>query len=360
MHGRLPNLPTDFDVLQNLEYVLRMAFALGFHLELSPTATFDDAGRNTGSTPVSEIGKGSLTNMGGPISQIIPAVTLGFVNPKSTSLEAGAVGGVGFSGNGITSVTKDPTSGSYPDVTHNFYSVKAHAARLASAIGSALLDNSAMLYPLRDIMYSLPRPLPQKGYFIGATNLQGMVNAFNTLPDKFPKQYDPDVYLTYQAAFSDQNTRLNVLDVIQFIKSFTLGGTPPDWISISLLRDVIPWSGQFIYDLLNRIDALLDAFKSAVDEIQAFIDTLVRKIEVLERFVKFLIEMLNYLDSFSAGFYYLNLPSTDQGVNGWIQALDGAMGTKPPSGPGGYSAGVALAYSATDVTAFVKAFGIIF
>jgi hypothetical protein len=362
MHGRVPNLPTDFDVLLNLENSLRMAFALGFHLELSDLATFDDEGRNTGSTPSSEIGKGSLTNMGGPISQIIPAVSLGFINPKSTSLEAGAVGGVGFSESGLTSVTTDPTSGSYPDVTHNFYSVKAHAARLASAIGSALLDNSAMLYPLKDLMYSLPRPVPEKGYFKGVTNLQGMVAAFNTLPDQFPKVYDADVYLTYQAAFSDPDTRLNVLDIIRFIKNFTLGGTPPDWISISLLRDVIPWSGQFIYDLLNRMEALLDAFKSAVDEIKAFIDTLVRKIEVLERFVKFLIDILSYLDSFSAGFYFLNVPSTDQGINGWIQALDESetRGTPPPSGPGGYSAGVALAYSATDVTAFVKAFGIIF
>lgn len=187
-----------------------------------------------------------------------------------------------------------------------------------------------------------------------------MVLAFNNIPSGFPTTYDPDVYTTYTAAYSDVNTRLNLLSAVNFIKSFTLGGTPVDWVSISLLRDIIPWSGQFIYDLLNRIDALADAFKSAVDEIKAYIDAVVRKIDVLERFIKYLIEILNYLDSFSAGFYFLNVPSTTDGIPGWIKAIDSAGGTVPPSGPGGYSAGVALAYAGTNVDAFVTAFSLIF
>jgi hypothetical protein len=127
-----------------------------------------------------------------------------------------------------------------------------------------------------------------------------------------------------------------------------------------LLKDIIPWSGQFIYDLLNRIDALLDAFKSALDEIRAFIEALERKIDVLERFLKYLIELLNYLDSFSVGFYFLNVPVTDQGIPGWIEDITNAGGTPPPSGPGGYSAGVALAYVAPNVDAFAAAFSLIF
>jgi hypothetical protein len=151
-----------------------------------------------------------------------------------------------------------------------------------------------------------------------------------------------------------------VLDAVNFIKSFTLGGTAPDWISVSLLRDIIPWSGQFIYDLLNQIEALADAFRSAIDEIKSFIDALSRKISTIERFIKYLIEILNYLDSFSAGFYFLNVPNTSEGIPGWIKAIDNAGGTRPPSGPGGYSAGVGLAYAATNVSAFETAFGLIF
>jgi len=359
--GRIPNIPPDFDVITVLQYTFRMAFALGFHLELAPTSTFDENGKNTGDTPATEIGKGTLSGLGGPLSQIIPAVTLGFVNPKSTSMAAGTVGGVAFSDKGISEVTPDPTSGEYPDVTHNFFSVKAHSARLADAVGSSLLENSNMLVPLRDLFTTtLALPVPSEGNLAGCSTLKDVVYAFNKIPDDFPKQYHQEVYITYAAAFSDQNTRLDLLSAVRFIKSFTLGGTPPDWISISLLRDIIPWSGQFIYDLLNRIEALVDAFKSAIDEIKAFIDTLIRKIDTLERFIKYLIELLNYLDSFSAGFYFLNVPNTDKGIPGWIEAVDNAGGTPPPSGPGGYSAGIALAYSGTNVDAFAAAFSLIF
>lgn len=358
--GRIPNIPANFDVIKVLEYTFRMGFALGFHLDLSPTATFDEEGRNTGSTAVTEIGKGSLAGLGSPLSQVIPAITLGLVTRSTTALPS-AVGGVAFSGQGITEVTPDPTSGEYPDVTHNYLSVKAHSARLAHAVGASLLDNSAMLIPLRDLFTSsLPYSIPNKGYLSGCSSLMDIVYAFNRIPEDFPKSYVRDVYLTYAAAFSDANTRLLLLSAVQFIKGFTIGGTPPDWISISLLRDIIPWSGQFIYDLLNRIEALADAFKSATSEIKAFIDALVRKIDVLERFIKYLLELLNYLDSFSAGFYYLKVPSTDKGIPGWLEALDSAGGTRPPSGPGGYSAGIALAYSGTNIAAFETAFGLIF
>lgn len=359
--GRIPEIPANFDVITCLENTFRMAFALGFHLDLANGSTFDDEGRNTGSTSVTQIGAGSLAGLGGPLSQVIPAVTLGFVNPKSTSLTAGSAGGVAFSTSGaISEVKYDPTTQVYPDVTHNYFSVKSHSARLANAVGSALLENSGQLTPLRDLFYSMPRSIPSKGNLAGVTNLQEMVAGFNKIPSDFPERYYSEPYTTYVAAYSDANTRLNVLDLVRFIKSFTLVGTPPDWISVSLLRDIVPWSGQFLYDLLNRIEALVDAFKSAVDEIKAFIDTLVRKIDTLERFVKYLIEMLNYLDSFSAGFYFLNVPSTGKGIEGWIEAIDTAGGTPPPSGPGGYSAGVALAYSGTNIDAFVKAFSLIF
>lgn len=359
--GRVPTLPKGWDVIKSLEYTFRMAFALGFHLELGKDATFDHEGRPTGDTAAAEVGKGSLTNIGGPLSQIIPAVTLGFVNPKSTSLAAGTAGGVAFSDQGISEVSPDPTLGSYPDVTHNYFSVKAQSARLAQLVGSALLQNSESIPSLQALYQgALPRPIPSGGNFSGVSTMQGVVEAFNALPADFPDNYYPKVYETYALAFEDVNTRLDLLDVVNYIKSFTLGGTPPDWISINLLKDIIPWSGQFIYDLLNRIDALLDAFKSSLDEIKAFIEALERKIDVLERFLKYLIEILNYLDSFSVGFYFLNVPVTDQGIPGWIEDITNAGGTPPPSGPGGYSAGVALAYVAPNVDAFAAAFSLIF
>ena len=336
---RLPNIPADFDVITVLEDTFRMAFALGFHLPLDKDSQFDSKGLPINGTPASQIGCGSLTNLGGALSRVLP---------------------ISFGGN----VSADPTNGEYPDVTQNYLSVKLVSAQLAQTVASSLLENSAMLIPLRDLYQgAIPRPIPSDGNFKGNNStIQAMVLAYNNIPEDFPGDqfFYPAVYATTEAAYTDVNTRLNLLDAVRFIKSFTLGGTPPDWISISLLRDIIPWSGQFIYDLLNRIDALADAFRSAIDEIKAYIDAVSRKIDVLERFLKYLIEILNFLDSFTAGFYFLNVPSTTDGIPGWIKAIDDAGGKKPPSGPGGYSAGVALAYAGTDVSAFASAFSLIF
>lgn len=333
---RIPNIPANFDVITVLENTFRMAFALGFHNPLDPTATFDVNGRPTGSTSATKVGQGSLVNLGGALSDIVPTV--------------------------LSSIEQNPVTEEYPNVVQNYLSVKFQAARLAQTVGSSLLENSAMLNPMRDLYQgAIPLTIPSTGNFKGSSStLEQMVAAFNSIPDDFPSANHPEVYTTSNAAFKDVNTRLNLLQVVTFVKSFTLGGTSPDWVSISLLRDIVPWSGHFIYDLLNRIDALLDAFKSSIDEIKAFIDTVERKIDTLERFIKFLIEILNYLNSFSAGFYFLSVPSTTAGIPGWVSAIDKAGGTKPPSGPGGYSAGVALAYAGTDVSSFVKAFGLIF
>lgn len=353
MTGRVPNIPIDFDVISVLKATFRMAFALGFHLELSPDSTFDSNGANTGSTSPIQVGRGSLTNLGGPLSRVFPSLDNNFLLGS---------GGIQFSADGaITEVVQDPSTKQYPDVTYNYFNVKLHSARLTNAVTQALLDNSTFLVPLRAIFQGpIPRPIPSKGYLSGSTTIEKMVTSFITLPNDFPNVYDPKVYETYEAAYLDTNTRLNLLSVINYIKAFTLGGVPPDWVSISLLRDIIPFSGQFIYDLLSRIDALLEAFKSATAEIQAFIDLLIRKIDAMERFIKFLIEILSYLDSFSAGFYLLSVPDTDAGIPGWISAIDQAGGTPPPSGPGGYTAGIALAYAGPNIDAFTKAFGLIF
>jgi len=345
--GRVPkSVPADFDVIAVLNATFRAAFALGFHLEASPDATFDEEGVNTGDTPVAQVGRGSLLNLAGPLGRIVP------------NLNFGALGGVqGGQGTDVP----DDTPVDNPDVTYNYFSVKAQAARLTNGVAATLLENSGMLTSLRDLYKSLPKAISGgKGYLESVSSIEELVINFTKVPDDFPEKYHRLVYQTYSFAYTSLEVRLNVLNAVRFLKSFTLGGVPPDWVSISLLRDIIPFSGQFIYELLARIDALLEAFKSALDEIKAFIDLLIRKIDVLERFIKFLIEILNYLDSFSAGFYFLSVPDTDGGIPAWIQAIDTAGGTKPPSGPGGYTGGVALAYSGPNVEAFATAFSLIF
>ncbi len=191
-----------------------------------------------------------------------------------------------------------------------------------------------------------------------ATNLSKLVTNLTFLDSD--GNYDGDTYNAYVAAFSDASCRLNVLYAIQFLKSFTLGGTPPDWIQVTILKDIIPWSGQLIYYILAKIQAMLDSSRGIFAEIAQFIDLIGRKISVLENFIEYLINILDFILSLEAGFYLLFVPETSGDIFTWFQLIDSAGGTVPPSGPGGYSAGVALAYLATDVTAFSTAFGLIF
>lgn len=340
--GRIPKVPPDFDVLKIIDLTFRMAFALGFHL---PVPQGMRKGSDGYPVIASDIGKGSITNLSGPLGGLTPGLIEGQI---AQSLES--------------PVSVDPVTGDYSDVTHNLISVKLYSARMSNDVAAALLSNSGLLYPLRDLYQGVPpRVIQGAGYLRGgASSIQDMVLKFNEMPSGFPKTRDPKVYETYAQANVDPNTRKNLLDAVSYLTSLTTGGTSPDWVSVSLLRDIIPWSGAFIYDLLAKIEALLDAFRSSMEELKAFIDLIIRKIDALERFIRFLIEILNYLDSLSVGFYILSLSSTDRGIPGWVQAIDQAEGTPPPSGPFGYTAGLALAYSGSDVAAYVAAFSLIF
>jgi hypothetical protein len=73
-----------------------------------------------------------------------------------------------------------------------------------------------------------------------------------------------------------------------------------------------------------------------------------------------LVSVLGFIESLQIGAYVLVVPEVDGTVTDWIQIVDEAGGTPPPSGPGGYSGGVALSYVAADVTAFKTAFSLIF
>jgi hypothetical protein len=353
VNGTVPVIPKDLDIILALENTLKMAFSLGFHLPLPGGATFDSSGRNTGNTPASDIGTGSLASIAGPLSLI--DATYG--EPK----------GVTFTDKGtVAKAEADKVTKEYPNVVHNYFVVEHYAAKLAMATAMALYENGEALTSFRNLFKSpTPFPVPPstkgQGYFDSNTDtLEGLVTQFNILPSDFPKVYAPKVYETNYFAYNNANVRLNLLSVTSFLRSFTFGGTKPDWVSISLLQDVVPWTGKFLYDLMSRVEALLDAYRSAMDELKSFINLIVTKIDTLERFIQFLIEILNFLESISAGFYFLSLPSTDKGLPGWYEAIDTAGGTPPPSGPGGYTAGVTLAYVGTNIDAFANAFSLIF
>jgi hypothetical protein len=134
-----------------------------------------------------------------------------------------------------------------------------------------------------------------------------------------------------------------------------MGGIPPDWQAIVLLRDIVPWAGQILYAILAAIQALLDAFSGVMQEIKDFIDLLIRKIDALERFIKFIIQLMEYVLSLDVSCYALNISGITKGIPELMEAIDNAGGDKPPLDPGGYSAGVVLAYVAPNIDGYVKA-----
>lgn len=340
--GRVPIIPPNFDVITNLENLFKTAYSLGFHLPASPDASFDPkTGEPINGTAAAQVGLGVLTNKGGILSGVLPVL------PPPPTVRS----------------SQDAVSQNFPDLFHNKQVVKFQAARMAQTVASSMLENPGALTSFRVVMQgaALRTISPPGGTNLsGATTVEAMCAGLVKVKEGFPGVYDPEAYATYDFAYADVNFRLDILSAIRFILSFTLGGVPPDWRSVSLLRDIIPWSGQFIYDLLARIDALLAAFQGILDEIKAFIDLLIRKIDVLERFLKYLIQILNFLDAFSAGFYLLKLSSTDGGIPDWVNQINNAGGTRPPSGPGGYTGGVALAWVSPNIDAFTKAIDILF
>lgn len=353
---RVPNVPANFDVLANLQRLFQAAFSLNFHLPAVATDTFDSLGNPTNLTTPLHVGYGSLTRNAGALAafQAIPAVgqiskTLGTQNLGALTV--------------VAPLPVDVTTGNVPPQPWQHPSVKSQAGRLAGIVGSSLLEQgSGAIQQFQLIMQgSFPRgPLLSKAAnLVAANNLSNLVFAI-TNQDPVSGAIDKPTYDAYIEAFTDVSCRKNILFAIQYVTSFTFGGTPPDWIQFSILRDMIPWSGQLLYDILAKIQALLDAFKSVFDEIIAFINLIERKITVLEEFIQFLIQILDFILSLQAGFFLLFVPSTGGDVFQWFDLIDNAGGTPPSSGPGGYSAGVSFAFVAPDISAFAAAFSLIF
>lgn len=343
----IPTYPANFDVIENLNRLFQTAFSLNFHLPMPPGAKFETDGTPIDPTVNSDVGKGSLTALAGPL----------------TSFEAIPL--VGDAVSGVLAVTskfqRDPATGELPEAPWNDSRVVRNSARLANIVASAMLQaNSAVAF--KELMEGLyPKGSPSADG-LTASNISELVFQITEVqdPEEAGQEAVQDSGVLYGNVFADLKVRQNVLAAVEFCKAFTLIGAPPDWVQISILRDIAPWSGQIIYDLMAKMQALLDAYAGVVTELNAFIDLIVQKIDTLERFLQYLISILDFVESLSLGFYVLNVPQTDGDVNTWASLIDNAGGTPPPSGPGGYTGGVGLAYVAPDVASFATALGLIF
>ncbi len=354
--ARVPPHIDDFDAVEVLTRLFQTAFSLDFHLELPEGATFDSDGVPTGLTPSSAIGKGSLTNQTGILAAFESYPIIGLLADVETLNESWA---------------PDEVTGLKPDMPWTTFNVRRQSARLADAVVTTMLDlDSSVILGFRDLMRGpLPRGTVDVVYLEDKTTLEEVVLQF-TLSEEVQTSTLGDIIPTISATlesvnsyvygYPNQSLRLNVLEAVRYIKNFTLGGVPPDWISVVPLRDIIPWAGSFLYDLLDKIQALLDAFSGVIEEIKNFIDVLIKKIETLENFIKFLIEILDFIESLEIGAYVLSVPEVSGSVANWVEEVDNAGGNIPPSGPGGYSAGIAMAYVAPDIEAFKNAFSLIF
>jgi hypothetical protein len=325
---RIPEEIEDFDVVENLKRVFQAGFSLDFHrqndpVELDPTGTQ------------------ALFNLAGQVGGKDFSVLYGQLN----GLEAGQIADL--------DVTEGPFTYPWEEAT-----VRRQSARLADAVASALLEaGGSALTRFRDLMQSPNFQLGENTLEDATFRVTGGVGEDGEGTDDSLSSSDKAAI--WLSAYNSDEYRTDLVEVINFIKAFTGGGVSPDWVSVNPLRDIVPWSGQILYDLLDKVQSLVDAFAGVADEINNFIDLLTRKIETLERTLEFLISILDLIESLQVGAFLLAAPDIEGDVVEWITELDEAT-NKPPEGPGGYSAGVALAYVAPDITAFKTAFSIIF
>lgn len=378
---RLPEFVEDFDVIEVLQRTFQVAYSLNFHQLQDPEAKFiaqptgprsqaqiasgGQAGAPIPPTEPSQVGVGEIDDLAGVLAsaKFIPIV--GALIPDSFG-------------------TPDPVTGLGRELPWQTKGILLNSTRIANLVAGSLLEAGSGPESMKDF-FELPLP---KGP-VGVTPANETLAAQTNLKDlvfKITEVQPPEVTVTtagrgqrttrttapidlaatqaaarlYADAFEDVDVRLNMVAAISFFRRFTLGGTPPDWVSISVFRDIIPWGAQLLYELLAKMQALLDAFSGVIDEIKAFIDLLIRKINTLERFLEYLISILDFIAKLSVGFFILSVPSTGGDTGEWARLIDNAGGTPPSSGPGGYSGGVGLAYVAIDVSAFTAAFSLLF
>lgn len=324
---RIPGPIPDFDVVENLKRVFQSAFTCDFHRILPETENPEDA---------DNIGKGSLSRQASAIADF----EAGPLMEKLLRAQQGR---------GLADAIAILGEQEYPWENR---SVRRQAAKLADFLASALMASGTQdLENFRSLMQS------NKTYFDDSAILDLEQAVFELTDREASQEEKASIFLE---AYVDPVFREDLLGVVGFLLPFTMSGTHPDWITINPLRDIVPWSGQLIYSLLDKVQALVDGFNGVVSEINNFIELLSQKIATLERTLQFLISILNFIETLEFSAYLLAVPEIDGYARDWIRAVDTAGGTIPLRGPGGYSSGVALAYVGADVTAFKTAFSIIF
>ena len=382
--ARLSKIP-DFDVMGDLRALFQTAFGLNFHIPLPDaepelqTITgangqpqtvqikdshgnpiykpqFDSGGNPIPPLSVSNIGNGSLQDLSGAVSEVYPLLLSG-------QEPYGVVDEKFLSGNGYIWPWQDPI-------------VQAQSNKLAIKFGNILLEQgSTQIAAFKQVMRG---PLPA-GAVPGFSSLENMVstatgvtmNTPSTLPGTpaavaaafssagLNTTVERPAAQAYVNIFASQAARNNVLAGINYLRSLGFQGVPPDWISMSIM-DLIPWSGQILYQLISMVQALIDAFKNLLQQLIDYINLIERKITALEIFIEYLINILNFLLSLNVGFYLLFEPTITGDVTAWMNAVNSTQGTPPQSGPNGYTAGICLAYLLPDVSAIADAFKLIF
>ncbi len=342
---RLSRFPPNFNVVDDLRRLFETAFSLNFHLPADPHIQFNGQGDPVNPDNANQIGVGSLNRQASALSALVNVPLIGLASSSVTNEK----------------FTPNDATGQLPMMPWQSPQVVRQSARLANTVASALLEaGSGAIDQFRVIMQSspLPKGVPAAIALNSANTIEKLVTTFTAVDEN--GQVTLAGAQLYGDVYGDAAFRKNILHAVQYILALTLGGTPPDWIKISILRDIIPWSGQMLYDLLAKMQALLDAFRGVLDEIKDFIDLLIRKIDALERFIQFLISILNFIESLQVGAFVLSLPTTTGGPQDWFTAIDNAGGTPPNPAPNGYQAGIALAYVAIDVDPLVAALKAIF
>lgn len=384
VHTKIATLPGNIDVISDLTAIFQAGFSLNFHVQLPPaTPELDSHGKQLLDARGNPVYFPQFDSAGNPL----PPLTDANIGQGSMTAIAGGVAGNIFAapatGFGYANYQPDPVTGQEPQQPWQNTNVIYQSRRLANKFASIMLaQGGPVLQAFRTLMRG---PLPAGSVDVSwpgvgtPTYLEQLVlamTAVTSTPPALPANSDPSVVAAaqealpstvvsfntaqaYASAFSDASVRKNVLAAVTYLNSLNFQGTPPDWISVSLL-DLIPWSGQLLYDLIAKIQGLVDAYKGVTTEITNFINMLERKINTLESFIEYLLGILNYLLNLEAGFYVLPVPKIEGDVTAWLSTIDQAGGNVPPSGPSGYTAGVTLAYLAPDVTALAAAFNLLF
>lgn len=330
--ARIPTPIPDFDVIENLRRVFLVAFSSDFHRQIRGE---DDL-----------LGTGTLVNLAGPVGgKEFFDVQSRILRAAPTIVEAIAI-----------LESDSPISFPWEHIL-----VRKQSGRLADSMASAMIQTGGTtLERFRSLMQSVRSDLG--GSLEEA--LAFVEDDVSTL----------DKASSYVQVYNSNAHREALSEVITFLKSFTGGGITPDWVSVNPLRDIVPWAGQILYDLLDKVQSLVDAFAGVNQEIKNFVDLLTRKVETLERTLEFLVSILSLVESLKIGAYILVVPEVEGSAVEWVRTVDSASGSLPlaigavdPSagnqpvrGPGGYSGGVALAYVGSDIAAFRTAFSIIF